>query len=204
MTDFLTQRVQAHFEASIAAKQAALDALVNVVGHASKKMVQALTSGKKILCCGNGGSAADAQHFAAELINRFELERPPLPAIALCTDGSVLTAIGNDYDYSQVFSKAVKALGQTGDVLVALSTSGQSDNICNAITAAQQQGLWVLALTGKDGGKVAPMLGPNDIELRVPHTRTAHIQETHIVLLHCLCDLIDTLLFQPNLTPDTD
>jgi len=153
-----------------------------------------------VLACGNGGSAADAQHFAAELLNRFETERPPLAAIALTTDSSTLTSIANDYDYRQVFSKQVQALGRTGDVLLAISTSGNSPNVLAAIEVAQAAGLVVVALTGHDGGTIGRALRtdrspPVDIELRVLHSSTAHVQEVHILVLHCICDIIDQLLF---------
>lgn len=158
-------------------------------------MSQALASGHKILVCGNGGSAADAQHFAAELINRFEMERPSLPALALTTDSSALTSIANDYHYHQIFSKQVEGLGQKGDVLLAISTSGQSENINKAIEVAIAKGLRVVALTGKDGGKIPPILSNNDIELRVPAQKTSRVQECHIVIIHALCDYIDNQLY---------
>jgi len=153
-----------------------------------------LAQGKKILACGNGGSAADAQHFAAELVGRFERERQELPAIALTTDSSILTAIANDYSYEVVFSKQVKALGQSGDILLGISTSGNSGNVIAAINAAHEKGMSVIAFTGKDGGKIAKLLKEGDINLCVPADRTARIQETHLLLLHCLCDGVDHLL----------
>jgi D-sedoheptulose 7-phosphate isomerase len=146
------------------------------------------------MSCGNGGSAADAQHFAAEMLNRFEMERPGLAAIALTTDSSTLTSIANDYDYNQVFSKQVRALGQTNDVLLAISTSGNSRNVMEAVAAAHERNLAVVALTGKGGGRIAPMLGEGDIHICVPATNTARIQEVHLLTLHCLCDAIDCLL----------
>jgi D-sedoheptulose 7-phosphate isomerase len=157
-------------------------------------MVQCLLNEGKILACGNGGSAADAQHFSAELLNRFEMERPPLPAIALTTDTSTLTSIANDYDFDQVFAKQVRALGQTDDVLLAISTSGNSRNVIEAIHAAHERQMAVVALTGRDGGSIAELLGDDDVHICVPHTRTARIQEVHLVCLHCLCDAIDCLL----------
>ena len=158
-------------------------------------MVKALLNDKKILCCGNGGSAGDAQHFSAELLNRFEQERPPLPAIAITTDSSTLTAIANDYDFNEVFSKQVMALGQAGDVLLAISTSGNSRNIMEAMKAAHERNMVIVVLSGKDGGTMAPLLKDSDVEIRVPSDRTARIQEVHLVVIHCLCDFIDTTLF---------
>jgi len=148
----------------------------------------------KILACGNGGSAADAQHFSAELLNRFEMERPPLAAVALTTDSSTLTSIANDYDYNQVFSKQIRALGQPNDLLLAISTSGNSRNVIEAVQAAHERQMGVIALTGKSGGTMAELLGPDDIHLCVPHANTARIQEVHILCLHCMCDAIDCLL----------
>lgn len=149
----------------------------------------------KILSCGNGGSAADAQHFSAELVNRFEKERPGLPAFALTTDSSTLTAIANDYNYNQIFSKQITALGQPGDVLLAISTSGNSANVLEAINASHEREMIIVALTGKDGGSIARLLKEQDIEIRIPSNRTARIQEVHLLVIHCLCDFIDTQLF---------
>lgn len=191
----MVEHVRQHFTDSIQAKIEAADVLAPHIAQGAQIMVEALVAGHKILACGNGGSAADAQHFSAELLNRFEVERPPLPGIALTTDSSTLTAIGNDYDYSQVFSKQVEALGQEGDVLFAISTSGNSGNVIKAIEAAHNRGMKVVAMTGKDGGAMAAKLTQNDVELRVPATRTARIQECHLLCLHCLCDLIDQSLF---------
>ena len=157
-------------------------------------MVQCLMNEGKILACGNGGSAADAQHFSAELLNRFEMERPALPAIALTTDSSTITSIANDYDYDQVFSKQVRALGRPDDLLLAISTSGNSRNIVEAIHAAHERQMGVVALTGRNGGVMAEVLGQQDVHICVPHSRTARIQEVHILCLHCLCDAIDCLL----------
>ena len=162
--------------------------------HAISLMHQALTNGKKILACGNGGSAADAQHFAAELVGRFERERQELPAIALTTDSSIMTAIGNDYSYEVIFSKQVRALGQPGDILLGISTSGNSANVMAAIKAAHEKGMSVIAFTGKDGGKINGLLKTDDVHLCVPADRTARIQETHLLLLHCLCDGVDHLI----------
>lgn len=191
----LQKRIERHFLASIEAKQNALEYVAPGISNASILSVQALLDGKKILCCGNGGSAADAQHFAAELLNRFEIERPGLPALAITTDSSTLTSIANDYDYSQIFSKQVRALGQSGDLLLAISTSGNSENIVQAINAAHEREMKVIAMTGRDGGEIAKMLNKSDVEIRIPVESTARVQEVHILALHCLCDLIDTQLF---------
>lgn len=158
-------------------------------------MATSLRDGGKILSCGNGGSAGDAQHFSSELLNRFEMERPALPAMALTTDSSTLTSIANDYSYNEIFSKQIMALGQAPDVLLAISTSGNSANVVAAVTAAHQRDMRVVALTGCDGGEIAGSLSENDIELRVPVKRTARIQEVHLLVIHCLCDLIDNNLF---------
>lgn len=192
------EHIRQHFTDSIQTKIEAADAIAPQIAQASELMVQALVSGHKILTCGNGGSAADAQHFSAELLNRFEVERPPLPAIALTTDTSTLTAIGNDYDFNDCFSKQITALGQEGDVLLAISTSGNSENIIRAIKAAHERGTKVVVLSGRDGGKIAGILSSKDVEIRVPTERTARIQETHILVIHCLCDLIDQHLFGHN------
>ena len=191
----LQNRIKSHFVASIDAKQRALESIVPSIANASILSVQALLDGNKILCCGNGGSAADAQHFSAELLNRFEIERPGLPAIALTTDSSTLTSIANDYDYNQIFAKQVTALGKPGDILLAISTSGNSANVNAAIEAAHDREMIVLALTGREGGQCAGILKPTDVEIRVPAEVTARIQEVHILALHCLCDLIDVQLF---------
>lgn len=171
--------------------------LATIAARAGSQLARTLAGGHKVLICGNGGSAADAQHFAAELLNRFERERDPLPAIALTTDSSTLTSIANDYAYEQVFAKQVQALGQSGDALIALSTSGRSGNVNAAVRVAQARGLQVVALTGRDGGPLAQLLRPDDIELRVPATSTARIQEMHILLLHVFCHLIDTPAPEP-------
>jgi D-sedoheptulose 7-phosphate isomerase len=162
---------------------------------AADMMVEALLNGHKILVCGNGGSAADAQHFSAELLNRFERERPSLPAIALTTDTSTLTAIANDYSYDEVFAKQIFSLGQKGDILLAISTSGNSKSILSAIDSAHNRQMPIVTLTGKSGGELAALLQPQDIELRIPSNHTARIQESHLLILHCLCDLMDTRLF---------
>lgn len=191
----LTDRISAHFADSIAAKQESARVLPGPIQEAGDLMVQCLLSEGKILTCGNGGSAGDAQHFSAELLNRFEKERPGLPALALTTDSSTLTAIANDYSYEEIFSKQVSALGQEGDVLLAISTSGNSANVIAAITAAHDRQMAVVALTGRDGGLMARMLVAGDVEVRVPSERTARIQEVHLVVIHCLCDFIDTQIF---------
>lgn len=187
--------IRRHFEDSIAVKQASLAVLVSPIAAAAGLLAAALRSGSKILSCGNGGSAGDAQHFAAELLNRFEMERPGLAALALSTDTSTLTSIANDYSYEQVFSKQLTALGRTGDVLLAISTSGNSANVIAAVHAAHERGMRVIGLTGRDGGKLASALRSDDIEIRVPAQRTARIQEVHLVVIHCLCDTIDQALF---------
>jgi D-sedoheptulose 7-phosphate isomerase len=191
----LQARISAHFQDSISTKQRAATELVPSIHRAGEIMVQCLLGNGKILCCGNGGSAGDAQHFSAELLNRFERERPGLPALALTTDSSTITAIANDYSYKEIFSKQVSALGQAGDVLLAISTSGNSANIVEAIKAGRDREMLVVALTGKDGGEVANTLSAEDMEIRVTSTSTARIQEVHLVVIHCLCDFIDTQLF---------
>lgn len=164
------------------------------IANAAQAMVTCLLDDHKILACGNGGSAADAQHFAAELVNRFEIERPGLAGIALTTDSSILTSIGNDYDFNLIFSKQVRALGLAGDILLAISTSGNSTNVIEAIHAAHERGMRVIAMTGRDGGKMGMVLNENDFHLCVPAQNTARIQEVHLLTLHCLCDIIDHIL----------
>jgi D-sedoheptulose 7-phosphate isomerase len=191
----LEARIAGHFSASASLKTAAAPVLSAPIARAVTMMTGCLRSGGKILACGNGGSAADAQHFSAELLNRFEVERPPLAAVALTTDTSTLTSIGNDYSFEQVFEKQVQGLGRAGDVLLAISTSGNSSNVMRAMRAASAAGMGVVALTGRDGGKMAAMLGAQDVNICVPHTVTARIQEVHLLALHCLCDGIDAVLF---------
>jgi D-sedoheptulose 7-phosphate isomerase len=185
------------FQASIETKQDSVKLLTESIELASSMLNQALLSGYKILVCGNGGSASDAQHFSSELLNRYDRDRPGLPAIALTTDSSTLTSIANDYDYRQIFSKQVAALGQPGDLLLAISTSGQSPNIVEAIQAANEKEMQIIALTGKDGGAMSQVLGENSIEIRVPSNVTARIQEVHILVIHILCELLDLQLLGP-------
>lgn len=190
-----TDRIIKHFEDSIAVKQRAAATLAPTIALAADLMTSTLRAGGKILSCGNGGSAGDAQHFSAELLNRFEMERPGLPAIALTTDGSTLTAIANDYAFEEIFSKQVTALGTPADCLLAISTSGNSPNVLAAIKAAHERDMTVVALTGHEGGSIGRELGAKDVEIRVPDERTARIQEVHLVVIHCLCDVIDQTLF---------
>ena len=191
----LVQRVAAHFADSAKLKSEAASVLGEPIARAGLALAQALKAGGKALACGNGGSAADAQHFAAELVNRFEAERPPLAALALTTDSSNLTSIANDYAWEQVFAKQLRALGRRGDVLLAISTSGNSANVIEALRAAHEIGVRVIALTGKGGGNMAPLLAREDVHICVPHQNTARIQEVHLLVLHCLCDAIDYELF---------
>ncbi len=190
----IENRIRQQFEDSIKTKQAAMSVMAQPIARGIDAMVASLKSGGKIMACGNGGSAADSQHFAAELLNRFERERAPLAAIALTTDTSTLTSIANDYRYEEVFSKQVRALGRKGDVLLAISTSGGSPNVIEAIRIAHEIGITVVALTGKAGGKMAGLLRDTDVHLCVPADRTARIQEVHLLTLHCLCDGIDHLI----------
>ena len=191
----LAGRISAHFAESAKLKLAAAEPLAAPLVRGIELLVETLRAGGKVLSCGNGGSAADAQHFAAELVNRFERERPPLAAIALSTDTSALTSIANDYAYQQVFSKPLRAFGKRGDALLAISTSGNSANVIDAIHAAHELGIRVIALTGNGGGKMAALVREDDVHLCVPHKTTARIQEVHLLCIHCLCDGIDTLLF---------
>jgi len=188
-------RIREIFTESIQTKIDAADALPESIAFAAEMLVTALVSGNKILSCGNGGSAGDAMHFASEMLNRYERERPSLPAIALTTDMNTITAIGNDYDFNQIFVKQVKALGHEGDILLAISTSGNSANVVEAIKAALSRDMLIIAMTGRDGGEIAGLLGAKDIEIRVPSPSTARIQEVHIMVIHALCDLIDNHLF---------
>jgi len=190
-THDMTSRVNLLFQDSISTKQRALEGLPDSIVSAAKLMTTSLTGGNKIMSCGNGGSAADAQHFSSEMLNRFEMERPALPAIALTTDSSTLTSIANDYSFEEIFSKQIKALGQSGDILLAISTSGNSSNVGKAVKTAKERGIHVVAMTGRDGGSIAPLLSEQDIEIRAPSDSTARIQEVHLLTIHCLCDLID-------------
>ena len=187
--------IRAIFRDSLAAKQAALEVMPEALARAVEILVAAMKNGNKVLSCGNGGSAADAQHFSSELLNRFHHDRPSLPAIALTTDASTVTSIANDYAYDQIFSRQLSSLGQAGDILLAISTSGNSANIVEAIKTAHERGLRVIAMTGNQGGKMAQLLGDNDVELRVPATVTARIQEVHLLILHVLCTRMDAILF---------
>lgn len=192
--DLLT-RIKTQFSESIRTKSDAAETLPEIILAASKLLVACLLNNNKILVCGNGGSAADSQHFASEMINRFETERPSLPAIALTTDTSTITSIANDYSYSEVFAKQIRALGQAGDTLLLITTSGNSESILRACEAAQSRDLKIIAITGKEGGALASLLNSTDIEIRVLGSSTARIQETHLLIIHCLCDLIDKQLF---------
>ena len=188
------KRIRSHFAASIKLKQEAAETLAPPIARAASLITECLFSDGKILSCGNGGSASDAQHFSAELVGRFERERPELPAISLSTDTSLLTAIANDYAFEQVFAKQVRALGAKGDVLLAISTSGNSPNIVAAIVAAHEREMRVVALTGKGGGRAGELLVPEDVHVCVPHDRTMRVQEVHLLIIHCLCDAIDATL----------
>ena len=190
----LEQRIQQQFFDSADLKYAAAEILAKPIADAVNAVVGCITAGGKVMACGNGGSASDAQHFAAEFVGRFERERPGLAAIALTTDSSILTAVGNDYDFNSIFSKQVQALGSPGDVLIAISTSGNSANVLAAAEAARAKEMTVIALTGRGGGKLRERLGETDVHICVPHERTARIQEVHILALHCLCDAVDLQL----------
>ena len=190
----LEQRIEQHFIDSADLKYQSAQVLSKPIAAAVQAILASVTSGGKVLACGNGGSAADAQHFAAEFVGRYERERPELAAIALTTDSSILTAIANDYDFNVIFSKQVRAFGGQGDVLLALSTSGNSGNVLAAIEAAHEREMTVVALTGKGGGKIAHALRETDVHICVPHDRTARIQEVHLLVLHCICDGVDAQL----------
>ncbi len=190
-------RIKTLFQSSIETKVAAMEVLPGTIDAAGALIVSSLLNEGKVLSCGNGGSAGDAQHFSSELLNRFERERPALPAVALSTDTSTLTSIANDYSYNEIFSKQIRALGKEGDILLAISTSGNSSNVLQAIQAAHDRGMKVVALTGRNGGNMASLLASDDIEIRVPSESTARIQEVHLLAIHCLCDYIDNALFGP-------
>jgi D-sedoheptulose 7-phosphate isomerase len=187
----LISRINKSFQDSIVTKQLSAELLAEPISRSAQVVTQCFMSGGKVLSCGNGGSAGDAQHFSSEMLNRFEMERPGLPAIALTTDSSAVTSIANDYSFSLVFSKQVTALGHPGDVLLAISTSGNSENVNLAIDAAHEREMTVIALTGKSGGSIAERLTFNDVEIRVPSESTARIQEVHLLIIHCICDLVD-------------
>ncbi|WP_322402532.1 phosphoheptose isomerase [Massilia luteola] len=190
-----TQRILAHFQESAELKMKSAALLAQPISQAIELMFNALSNGNKVLACGNGGSAGDAQHFAAELVGRFERERFPLPGIALTTDTSIITAVGNDYSFKEIFSKQVQAFGQAGDILLAISTSGNSANVLAAVEAALEREMRIVAMTGKDGGQLGKMLTDADVHINVPHARTARIQEVHLVAIHSICDGLDVALF---------
>ena len=189
------EKIRSHFEESLETKRNAMASIIPAIAEAGELMVESLRNGGKILSCGNGGSAGDAQHFSAELLNRFEIERPGLAAIALTTDSSTITAIANDYAFQDIFAKQVQALGGGSDLLLAISTSGNSPNVVRAVDMAHERGMKVVALTGRDGGTILDALATTDVEIRVPAERTARIQEVHLLVIHTLCDFIDSALF---------
>jgi len=189
------ENLRKHFEEGIELRRKMAQAMPEKIARAGEALAQALKAGRKVLACGNGGSAADCQHFAAELVGRFERERPGFPAMALTTDTSALTAIANDYSYDVVFSKQVESLGQAGDFLLGISTSGNSKNVIAAIRSAQARGMRVIALTGRDGGEMGRMLRDNDFHLNVEHPRTMRVQEIHLLTVHCLCEVVDNVIF---------
>jgi DnaA initiator-associating protein len=191
----MLDNIKASFTESIQTKIASFELLPEPIAHAAHIMINALINGNKILCCGNGGSAVSAQHFSSLLLNKFERERPSLPAISLTADGITLASIANDYEFEQVFSKQISALGQADDILLVISTSGNSQNLIKAMEAALSRDMMIVALTGKDGGKMAGLLGQNDVEIRVPSNQTARIQEVHYLVVHSICDGIDNSLF---------
>ena len=199
----MSAHVMQTFQDSIDTKLAAMQILPDNIARAAAMIAECLTRGNKVMSCGNGGSAADAQHFSSEMLNRFELERPSLPAIALTTDTSTLTSIANDYSYNEIFAKQIKGLGHRGDILLAISTSGSSANVVSAIKTARDRGIGIVALTGKEGGDITFNLSDNDLELRAPGSTTARIQEIHLLIIHCLCDLIDRTLLGLDLQETT-
>jgi len=190
----LIEVVTNNFAESIATKQSVVDSVAPVIAGAGAALIRTLAAGGKVLSCGNGGSAADAQHFASELVNRFETDRPALAAIALTTDCSTLTSVANDMNFRDIFARQVEALGRPGDLLLAISTSGNSENILRAIRAARSRDMQVISLSGRDGGKAASLLAEGDIEVCIAGPSTARIQEVHILVIHCLCDLVDKQL----------
>jgi D-sedoheptulose 7-phosphate isomerase len=191
----LATHIRGHFDEAIELKRRVAESLAPGIAHAGEALAEALRAGHKVLACGNGGSAADSQHFAAEIVGRFERERPGMPAIALTTDTSAITAIANDYSYDVVFSKQVESLGRPGDFLLGISTSGNSKSVVEAIKAAQARHMRVIALTGRDGGEMARLLAPEDFHLNVAHARTMRIQEVHLLVIHCLCEVVDNVIF---------
>jgi DnaA initiator-associating protein len=191
----MLEQIQNNFTESIQTQIAATEALSTAIEQAGMTIVQGLLAGNKILACGNSGSNALAQHFCSQLLNRFEAERPSLPAISLSADSSTMTSIANDGHYDEIFSKQIRALGHNGDVLLAISTSGNSRNVIKAVESAVSRDIPIIALTGHDGGDIAGLLGENDVEIRVPSAREARINEVHLIVLHCLCEIIDTMLF---------
>ena len=195
----MVDNIKANFNESIQTNIASMELLSEAIAAATYMMVNALVNGQKILCCGNGGSAVSAQHFAALLLNRFERDRPSLPALALSPDSTTITSIANDFHFDQVFSKQVRALGQAGDILLVMSTTGQSRNLINAMEAALSRDMTIVALTSRDGGEMAGLVGQSDVEIRVPSNRTSRIQEVHFLITHCLCEGIDDCLFPQNL-----
>jgi len=201
MLPMLEQRIQQHFIDSADLKYQAAPVLSQPIANAVQALLACVTSGGKVLACGNGGSAADAQHFAAEFVGRFERERPELAAIALTTDSSILTAVGNDYGFDVIFSRQVRALGQAGDVLIAITTSGNSENVLKAVEAAHERDMVVIGLSGRGGGKLNRALRDTDVHICVPHERTARVQEVHLLTLHCLCDAVDDLLLGDTENP---
>ena len=193
-TEELVQRINDNIAEHLLTVQSTQTLIAPQIADGAQLMLQALLTDKKILACGNGGSAADAQHFSSELLNRFETERPGLPAVALTTDSSTITSIGNDYHFDDIYAKQIRALGQPGDILLAISTSGNSTNIIHAVDAAHEREMNCIILNGREGGELAGMLQDDDVEIRIPGTSTARIQEMHIIAIHCLCDLIDLQL----------
>ena len=191
----LTAHLKQHFDEGIELRRQMAETMPAAIARAGTALAEALKGGKKALACGNGGSAADSQHFAAEIVGRFERERPGMPAIALTVDTSAITAIANDYDWNSVFAKQVQALGQAGDVLLGISTSGNSKNVVEAMRAAHDKNMVVIALTGRDGGAMAKMLRPTDHHLNVAHPRTMRVQEIHLLVIHCLCEVVDNVIF---------
>lgn len=186
-----SERVKQIFDDSIAVKTEAAFALGAKIVEAAESILKCLMESNKVMSCGNGGSAADAQHFSSEMLNRFERERPGLAALALTTDASTITSVANDYQFADIFAKQIRALGRPGDVVLAFTTSGESNNIISAIEAAHDQDARVILVSGRDGGEAARNLDPGDVEIRVPSYSTARIQEVHLMVIHCICDLVD-------------